>query len=270
MNRTENAHPNQPAPAPSEPKASPTCACSRCTDGIREGSPAWSPAYGLVPPFCDCETGVALRREWTQTPERRESLRRFRMERAERSLERSGVGRRFREKRLGDLRDNAGLHELALRYVEGWDEHRTQGRGLYFWGGVGRGKTHAAMSIANELVERHAVEVMFVNIPDIASRVRRSFDEAGSADRTLFEELAGTELLVLDDLGMEHRTDWVREQIYRVVEFRYRNQRPILVTSNRSPDELDHLPQVVSRLYEMCRIVEFGGSDRRLSLRPSI
>ncbi len=74
-------------------------------------------------------------------------------------------------------------------------------------------------------------------------------------------------LLILDDLGAEKPTEWVRERMYEIVNQRYEWMRPIIVTSNLSPAQLAKQvgQRVASRLMEMCEVVELDGRDRRLN-----
>lgn len=86
------------------------------------------------------------------------------MEKIDRMLKKSGVGPRFREKRLEDLKDSQALQDLCRKYCDNWQEHAAKGWGLYLWGNIGAGKTHAATAVCNSLIEDHLVQVLFVNL----------------------------------------------------------------------------------------------------------
>lgn len=79
------------------------------------------------------------------------------------------------------------------------------------------------------------------------------------------------ELLVIDDIGVESVSEWLAEQMFLVINQRYENRLPVIVTSNQSLEDLarTHRQQICSRLQEMCRVVQFNGADRRQDLRPS-
>ena len=79
------------------------------------------------------------------------------------------------------------------------------------------------------------------------------------------DRLADADLLHIDDLGAEHRTDWVLEQLYTIINARYEDERATLVTSNLGPDELAAQigERTVSRLEGMCELLPFHGSDAR-------
>ena len=73
------------------------------------------------------------------------------------------------------------------------------------------------------------------------------------------------DLLHIDDLGAEHRTEWVLEQLYTIINGRYEDERSTIVTSNLGPDELAEQlgERIVSRLEGCCEILPFYGADAR-------
>jgi DNA replication protein DnaC len=78
------------------------------------------------------------------------------------------------------------------------------------------------------------------------------------------------DLLHIDDLGAEHRTDWVLEQLYSIVNARYEAERPIVATTNLMPDELSERlgSRTVSRLVEICGdLIPLYGDDMRREFR---
>ncbi len=116
------------------------------------------------------------------------------------------------------------------------------------------------------------MQVLFLNLGEVAQRVKNTFEkETKQQDSSLFEDMKKVELLVIDDIGVEKVSDWLAEQIYLVVNHRYENRLPMIVTSNQSLEDLAkmHRPQICSRLQEMCKVVQFKGADRRKDLRPT-
>jgi DNA replication protein DnaC len=122
-------------------------------------------------------------------------------------------------------------------------------------GDVGTGKTTLAM-----LVSRHAIEaghsVAIYSLPRLLARIRRTYDGTPGEDSYLrfFERLTSVDLLHIDDLGAEKRSDWVLEQLYAIVDERYGSQRAMVVTTNLRPDQLEEQigARTVSRLVEIC------------------
>lgn len=220
--------------------------------------------YWEIPRFCECDQGWIARDAYFRQPAQVEKLNAYKRQRIALALKKSGVSDRFQDKRLSDLAKTPKLFEICGSYVERWEEMKTNGFGLYFWGDVGTGKTHTASAIANELIEKYLTEVMFVSFSEVADRVRKSFD-SGTEDKDLFKDMREVELLVIDDFGMEKPTDWLREQIFLVINSRYENRKPVIVTSNQSIEDIGKflMPQIASRLLEVSRTVHFKGEDQR-------
>ncbi len=113
------------------------------------------------------------------------------------------------------------------------------GKGLWLMGDVGTGKTTLAMLVSKLALEAgHTVAIY--SLPRLLSRIRRTYDaEAGEQGYLeFFERLTSVDLLHLDDLGAEKRSDWVLEQLYAIVNERYETERSILVTTNLQEPEL--------------------------------
>ena len=92
-----------------------------------------------------------------------------------------------------------------------------------------------------------------------------------SGDKVRVEGLsAGLYLLVIDDLASERRTEYMDEMVTNVIDSRYRNGKPVIITTNLTADEMVYSEDVnrqriYSRLYEMCVFYEVKGDDRRKS-----
>ena len=131
---------------------------------------------------------------------------------------------------------------LARRYVEHWEDMRTDNIGCLFWGGVGTGKSFAL--ILNDLA------ASFEGRNEYISRLCRY------------------PLLILDDFGMERGTEYGLEQVFNVIDSRYRSGKPLIVTTNLTLDDL-HNPEdtahsrIYDRLLSMCVPVRFTGDNFR-------
>jgi DNA replication protein DnaC len=153
------------------------------------------------------------------------------------------------------------------KYVEQLESNLAAGRGLWLTGGTGTGKTTLAMLVSRAALDAgHSVAIY--SLPKLLARIRRTYDSEPGGDSYLsfFERLTSVDLLHLDDLGVEKRSDWVLEQLYAVVNERYEAQRSILVTTNlNEPDLVEQIGErTVSRLLEMCgepRVL-FGEDNR--------
>ena len=136
----------------------------------------------------------------------------------------------------------------AHHYVEQWQTMRTENIGLLLWGGVGTGKSFLAGCIANALMEQE-VPVRMTNFARILNELNRSF----SGRNEVVDKLCRYLLLIIDDFGMERGTEYALEQIYNIVDSRYRSRKPLIVTTNLMLDELRH-PQDTAhaRIYDRC------------------
>jgi DNA replication protein DnaC len=161
---------------------------------------------------------------------------------------------------------------VVRRYVEAVDGNLDAGRGLWFTGDVGTGKTTLAM-----LVSRAALDagrsVAIYSLPRLLAEIRKTFDEG--ADRShlgLLERLAAVDLLHIDDVGAERTSEWVLEQLYSIVNARYEDERAMVITTNLDHAELREQigERTVSRLIEICGDpLPLYGHDRRMDLRAS-
>lgn len=116
---------------------------------------------------------------------------------------------------------------FAHIYVEYWEEMRAESRGYFLWGNVGTGKTYLAGCIANALMERE-VPVRMTNFATILNDLTGTLNGRNA----YIERLCSFPLLILDDFGMERGTEYGLEQVYNVIDSRYRSHRPLIVTTN--------------------------------------
>jgi DNA replication protein DnaC len=144
---------------------------------------------------------------------------------------------------------------VVREYVDAIGDNLDAGRGLWLMGDVGTGKTSLAM-LASKAALEAGRSVAIYSLPRLLARVRRTY-EADAGEQSyleFFERLTGVDLLHVDDLGAEKRTDWVLEQLYALVDERYETQRSIVVTTNLDQSELEEQigARTVSRLVEIC------------------
>jgi DNA replication protein DnaC len=153
------------------------------------------------------------------------------------------------------------------RFVAAIDENLDAGRGMWLHGGYGTGKTALAMIISKAAIDAGRTVAIY-SCPRLLSVIRERIDDprAGGGVLAFLDRLAAADLLHIDDLGAEHRTEWVLEQLYTIVNARYEDERSTLVTSNLGRDELAEQlgERIVSRLEGMCgEPLPFHGADAR-------
>ena len=170
----------------------------------------------------------------------------------------TGIPKRFRNvsfsrKPICDI-DPFVLREVRS-YVDRVEENVRAGRGLWFAGDIGTGKTSLAM-LVSRVAEEKGCSVAIYPVTRLLAEIKDTYDrETGGSYMSLFRRLCSVDLLHLDDLGTEKRTDWVLEQLYSIVNERWQDERAIVVTTNTT--DLDVLREeigarTVSRLLEVC------------------
>ncbi|HEX3293615.1 MAG TPA: ATP-binding protein [Solirubrobacterales bacterium] len=164
-----------------------------------------------------------------------------------------------------DLQTKLAVSQVRA-YIDDLDNQLAEGRGLWVFGGTGTGKTTLAMLISKAALEAGKTVAIY-SLPKLLARIRRTYDSEPGGDSYLsfFERLTSVDLLHIDDLGAEKRSDWVLEQLYALVNERYDSQRSMLITTNLQHDQLEEQigSRTVSRLAQICEEVEIVGDDRR-------
>lgn len=141
--------------------------------------------------------------------------------------------------------------QKAHDYVTHWEEMKAKSIGLLLWGDVGTGKSFFAGCIANALLEQ-GVPVLMTNF----SRILNSLSGMYSDEKNQFiDSLNRYSLLIIDDLGIERSTEFALEQVFNVIDSRYRSKLPLIVTTNMTLDELKH-PQDLARSRIYDRVLE--------------
>jgi DNA replication protein DnaC len=171
-----------------------------------------------------------------------------------------------------DLQTKAAVAEVRA-YVEDLDRRLAEGRGLWIFGDTGTGKTTLAMLISKAALEA-GKSVAIYSLPKLLARIRRTYDAEPGGDNylSLFDKLTSVDLLHIDDLGAEKRSDWVLEQLYALVNERYEAERSVVITTNLGHAELEEQigSRTVSRLSQICDEVPLFGTDRRYGAMPRV
>ena len=181
----------------------------------------------VTPPvMCDCQR-IAEEKAEAAFQKRQEE---FRIER----MKSSGLQDRY----LHDytFANDKGYNpeiKKAQRYVTEWAMMKENCIGLLLWGNVGTGKTFIAACIANALIE-NGVSVLMTNFSKILNSLTGMFD----VDRNNFiESFNRYSLLIIDDLGIERNSEFALEQVFNVIDSRYRSKKPLIITTNLTLDE---------------------------------
>ena len=155
------------------------------------------------------------------------------------------------------------LTEMAKRYVNNFDTFYKEGKGLLLHGDVGTGKTYIACMIANALIDK-GYPVLVTNFARILNTLQGTFEK-----QEYLDSLNQFKLLVIDDLGVERDTGFAKEQIFNIIDSRYRAGKPMIITTNLTMQRLATDTElsdkrVYDRIIERCFPVEVSGESRRV------
>lgn len=158
--------------------------------------------------------------------------------------------------------------EMAKNYVKHFEEFKKQGKGLILHGTVGTGKSHIAACIANALIDK-GQKVLMTNFATMVNTLQSTFD----GRQEYIDSLNRYALLIIDDLGTERRSEYMQEQVFNIIDSRYRSGLPMIITTNLTGDEITKTDdignsRIYDRILEKCQPIKVSGqSIRRKKLK---
>ena len=155
---------------------------------------------------------------------------------------------------------------MLMRYVSKFDQILAGNMGLLLYGDAGNGKTFFAECVANELIRRGYLAWM-TNIRQIVASVGA---DASRRDLILYT-VRNADLMILDDFGAERNTEYMTEQVYEIINERYKARKPLMVTTNLTSADMraetaTGWKRINERVLEMCTAVRVSGETRRKAL----
>jgi DNA replication protein DnaC len=151
--------------------------------------------------------------------------------------------------------------------------------GLLFLGACGVGKTHLAVALLKEIIKKTGDRGLFYDFRDLLREIQGSWNNVSQASELdVLKPVLVAKILVLDELGANKPTIWVRDTISYIINWRYNERKVTVFTSNyldnpiRTGEETltDRIEaRLRSRLYEMCSVVEIGGEDFRKDIKQA-
>ena len=159
---------------------------------------------------------------------------------------------------------HADLMDAARAYADQFPEYLKTGKGLLLYGDVGTGKSVAAACIAHEVLKK-GYRAKMTSISTVADELWNAEDKAA-----YLQHLAKYDLLILDDLGTERKSEYMQEMAYKIINTRYVAGGPMIVTTNLTQKELGSpadmgYKRIYSRILENCLAINVDGNDRRMA-----
>ncbi|MCS4310235.1 DNA replication protein DnaC [Pseudomonas sp. BIGb0381] len=176
----------------------------------------------------------------------------------------AGIPARFTACTLSNWSADAPAKAQALAacggFVEAFEENFAVGRSAMLLGTVGTGKTHLGTAMLQAVIRQHALAGLvglYATAGSIIRDVKATFGNRGRTEADVYADLIRPDLLVIDEVGVQHGTDFERQVLFEVINGRYEKIKPTIVVSNLGVTELRQYlgDRAVDRLRDKSGIV---------------
>lgn len=194
-----------------------------------------------------------------------------------RILGESGIKKRFLTRTFENYnitKENETAYNSAKEYAENFEYNEKIGKGIYFEGTNGTGKTHLAVAISLDLIKK-GIPVICKSSIDMLADIKKAYDNATEiSENTIIDIYRKVDLLIIDDLGKEQCTPWTVSILYAILDYRYEDMKPTIITTNYNEEMLIKrlTPQggdslnaeaIISRFRECNDVVTMAWDDYR-------
>lgn len=143
------------------------------------------------------------------------------------------------------------------------EQFNGKGSGILMVGNTGLGKTHLSLAIANKLIE-NGFCVVYGSVTELIRKINsEQFDNVEGDTMSLVKSC---DLLILDDLGVENKSEWNASLLYEIINTRQNKRAPMIINTNLDLDELTQCygDRLSSRMFSM-KVMFFEGTDNRVA-----
>lgn len=123
-----------------------------------------------------------------------------------------------------------------LAALRSWRGDEGESSIAFITGRPGSGKTHLTVATLRRYIESGRKGALFVTVTEWLQDMKNGFSDGTSAG--VMRMVKNANLLAFDDIGSEMATDWVRDSVYQVINYRLNDMKPTIVTSNLRPSEI--------------------------------
>ena len=185
------------------------------------------------------------------------------------------IGRKLQEMNLENFyfdSSNKYVLDVVNDYINK-NKDTMKSDSLIIMGKSGVGKTHLAAAIANKLIENDKI-VLMKRLTNLLERIRETYESNTNSENELIEIYSNADMLIIDDLGTEKISNWALEKLYTIIQNRYENGLPIIITTrfnkqglierfsySKDPDLVD---AIISKLYQMCFGIKLKSMKKEL------
>ena len=236
-----------------------------------------------IPQRCTCEKAVKHWEEYDKAEAERKEQERQKEE-FERYLKRchsAGIDKRHMNCSLQNYRVDrknnkaqARAFDMVKDYIRHFDEYAKNGRSLYIEGTYGTGKTHLACAIAKELIKQEK-RVICKTPTELLQSIRNAYDNNPClTEQQIVDRFKKVDLLIVDDFGKQKPTEWGMATMYDILNYRYGEMLPTIITTNFNEDSLiqalsgngvdrSKIESIISRFHQSADVITMAWSDYR-------
>lgn len=227
---------------------------------------------------CDCSEAIAFWKQYDSNKNEKEKQRKYR-EIINKIYKEGCIKRKLKYFDFVNFNineDNQEALTTLIKYTHLCTENKVKD-GIIIYGSIGYENTHLAASIANEIIRNKKIALL-ERTSSITDRIKESFNKTVTTESEIMELYSNVDMLIIDDFGSETISKWALERLYRIINNRYENELPIVITTRYTREELMEKIAIENRklaeefiqiLYKMCYGISLIKNDRNAKEKAS-